>query len=173
LNRSGRPHPKLQVRAALEHRPQYRNERSTILDGPLPPTDLAVSFLAVLGGLPPGSVSADWVTRYGSGRVMRAFHLTCQKAGGSSPPSAPPKSQVKGDRGPDTTTLRAQLPDQAAPWELILPIIGLGLELVELRPLRSECDDNAAPGPAPPMARLNRGSEKALPTALGCRGPEG
>jgi len=27
-----------------------------------------VSFLVVLGGLPPGSVPAGWVTRYGSGR---------------------------------------------------------------------------------------------------------
>ena len=35
--------------------------------------------------------------------------------------------------GPGVTTLRAQLPDQAALWGLIQRIVGLGLELVELR----------------------------------------
>lgn len=34
--------------------------------------------------------------------------------------------------GPGVTTLRAQLPDQAALWGLIQRIVGLGLELVEL-----------------------------------------
>jgi hypothetical protein len=34
--------------------------------------------------------------------------------------------------GSGTTTLRAQLPDQAALWELLQRIIGLGLELVDL-----------------------------------------
>ncbi|HEX4396204.1 MAG TPA: hypothetical protein VH136_01090 [Trebonia sp.] len=34
--------------------------------------------------------------------------------------------------GPHSTTLRAQLPDQAALWGLIQRIVGLGLEVVEL-----------------------------------------
>jgi hypothetical protein len=34
--------------------------------------------------------------------------------------------------GPGSTTLRTQLPDQAALWGLILRIIGLGLEVVDL-----------------------------------------
>jgi hypothetical protein len=34
--------------------------------------------------------------------------------------------------GPGSTTLRAQVPDQAALWGLILRIIGLGLEVVDL-----------------------------------------
>jgi hypothetical protein len=34
--------------------------------------------------------------------------------------------------GPGTTTLRAQLPDQAALWGLVQRISGLGLELVDL-----------------------------------------
>ena len=35
--------------------------------------------------------------------------------------------------GPDTTTLRAELPDQAALCGLVLRVIGLGLEVVHLR----------------------------------------
>jgi hypothetical protein len=34
--------------------------------------------------------------------------------------------------GPSTTTLGAQLPDQAALWGLVQRIIGLGLEVVDL-----------------------------------------
>jgi hypothetical protein len=34
--------------------------------------------------------------------------------------------------GPGTTTLRAQLPDQAALWGLLQRIMGLGLEVVDL-----------------------------------------
>lgn len=34
--------------------------------------------------------------------------------------------------GPGTTTLRAQLPDQAALWGLMQRIMGLGLEVVDL-----------------------------------------
>jgi hypothetical protein len=34
--------------------------------------------------------------------------------------------------GPGTTTLRAQLPDQAALWGLVQRIISLGLEVVDL-----------------------------------------
>jgi hypothetical protein len=34
--------------------------------------------------------------------------------------------------GPDTTTLRAHLPDQGALWGIVQRIIGLGLEVVEL-----------------------------------------
>jgi len=34
--------------------------------------------------------------------------------------------------GPGTTTLHAQLPDQAALWGLVQRIIGLGLEVVDL-----------------------------------------
>jgi hypothetical protein len=34
--------------------------------------------------------------------------------------------------GPGTTTLRAELPDQAALWGLIQRIIGLGLEVMDL-----------------------------------------
>ena len=34
--------------------------------------------------------------------------------------------------GPGSTTLRAQLPDQAALWGLVLRIIGLGLDVVDL-----------------------------------------
>jgi len=35
--------------------------------------------------------------------------------------------------GPGMTTLRTQLPDQAALWGLVQRIIGLGLEVVDLR----------------------------------------
>ena len=40
--------------------------------------------------------------------------------------------------GPGTTTLRAELPDQAALWELVQRITGLGLEVVYLRLLAPE-----------------------------------
>jgi hypothetical protein len=40
--------------------------------------------------------------------------------------------------GPGTTTLRAQLPDQAALWGLVKRITGLGLEVVELHLLAPE-----------------------------------
>ena len=40
--------------------------------------------------------------------------------------------------GPGTTTLRAELPDQAALWGLVQRITGLGLELVYLRLLAPE-----------------------------------
>ena len=43
--------------------------------------------------------------------------------------------------GPDTTTLRAELPDQAALCGLMMRITGLGLEVVDLH--------LAAPAPAP------------------------
>ena len=45
--------------------------------------------------------------------------------------------------GPDTTTLRAELPDQAALCGLMLRITGLGLEVVHL--------DLVAPPPAPSL----------------------
>jgi hypothetical protein len=35
--------------------------------------------------------------------------------------------------GPDTTTLRAELPDQGALWGIVQRIIGLGLEVIHLR----------------------------------------
>jgi hypothetical protein len=40
--------------------------------------------------------------------------------------------------GPDTTTLRAQVPDQAALWGLVQRIIGLGLEVVNLHLVKSQ-----------------------------------
>jgi hypothetical protein len=40
--------------------------------------------------------------------------------------------------GPGTTTLRARLADQAALWGLVQRIIGLGLEVVELRLVTSK-----------------------------------
>jgi hypothetical protein len=40
--------------------------------------------------------------------------------------------------GPGTTTLRAQLPDQAALWGLVQRIIGLGLEVVDLHLVAAE-----------------------------------
>ena len=40
--------------------------------------------------------------------------------------------------GPGTTTLRAQLPDQAALWGLVQRIAGLGLEVVDLHLLAPE-----------------------------------
>lgn len=46
--------------------------------------------------------------------------------------------------GSGTTTLRAQLPDQAALWGLILRIISLGLEVVDLHLFSPGGDDNAA-----------------------------
>ena len=45
--------------------------------------------------------------------------------------------------GPDTTTLRAELPDQAALCGLMLRITGLGLEVVDLHLV--------APPPAPSL----------------------
>ena len=35
--------------------------------------------------------------------------------------------------GADTTTLRAELPDQGALWGIVQRIIGLGLEVIHLR----------------------------------------
>jgi hypothetical protein len=43
--------------------------------------------------------------------------------------------------GPDTTTLRADLPDQGALWGIVQWIIGLGLEVIHPRLV--------APSPAP------------------------
>ena len=40
--------------------------------------------------------------------------------------------------GPDTTTLRAHLPDQGALWGLVQRVIGLGLEVVDLHLVRSQ-----------------------------------
>ena len=40
--------------------------------------------------------------------------------------------------GPDTTTLRAEVPDQAALWGLLQRIMGLGLELVRVQLVASE-----------------------------------
>jgi hypothetical protein len=40
--------------------------------------------------------------------------------------------------GPGTTTLSAELPDQAALWGLVLRIIGLGLEVLELHRVAPE-----------------------------------
>ena len=55
--------------------------------------------------------------------------------------------------GPDTTTLRAELPDQAALCGLVLRITGLGLEVVNLNrvapsPAPSPVTGTSAPGPA-------------------------
>jgi hypothetical protein len=63
--------------------------------------------------------------------------------------------------GSDTTTLRAQLPDQAALWGLILRIISLGLEVVDLHLFSPGGDDNVAlavlpeawPHPLPVLGR--------------------
>ena len=52
--------------------------------------------------------------------------------------------------GPDTTTLRAELPDQAALCGLVLRITGLGLELVHLHMV--------APPPAQPGSPSSRPS---------------
>ena len=40
--------------------------------------------------------------------------------------------------GPGTTTLRAELPDQAALWGLVQRIIGFGLEVVDLHLVAQE-----------------------------------
>ena len=55
--------------------------------------------------------------------------------------------------GPDTTTLRAELPDQAALCGLVLRITGLGLEVVRLHlvvpsPAPSPVTGTSWPGPA-------------------------
>ena len=47
--------------------------------------------------------------------------------------------------GPNTTTLRAQLPDQGALWGIVQRIIGLGLEVVDLHLV--------TPSPAPSQER--------------------
>jgi hypothetical protein len=39
--------------------------------------------------------------------------------------------------GPDTTTLRADLPDQGALWGLVQRIMDLGLDLVDLHQVTS------------------------------------
>ena len=43
--------------------------------------------------------------------------------------------------GPDTTTLRAELPDQAALSGLVLRITGLGLELIDVHLLTPPAKD--------------------------------
>ena len=43
--------------------------------------------------------------------------------------------------GPRTTTLRAELPDQAALCGLVVRIIGLGLELIDLHLVAPAADD--------------------------------
>ena len=55
--------------------------------------------------------------------------------------------------GPDTTTLRAELPDQAALCGLVLRITGLGLQVVHLHlvdpsPAPSPVTGTSRPGPA-------------------------
>ena len=42
--------------------------------------------------------------------------------------------------GPDTTTLRAELPDQAALSGLVLRITGLGLEVIDLHLMASPAE---------------------------------
>jgi hypothetical protein len=43
--------------------------------------------------------------------------------------------------GPDTTTLRAELPDQAALSGLVLRITGLGLELIDMHVVAPPAED--------------------------------
>jgi hypothetical protein len=43
--------------------------------------------------------------------------------------------------GPDTTTLRAELPDQAALSGLVLRITGLGLELIDMHVVALPAED--------------------------------
>lgn len=45
--------------------------------------------------------------------------------------------------GPDTTTLRAELPDQAALCGLVQRIVGLGLEIIHILTLSLSHDDNS------------------------------
>jgi len=40
--------------------------------------------------------------------------------------------------GPDMTTLRAEVPDQAALWALMQRVMGLGLEMVHVHLVASE-----------------------------------
>ena len=42
--------------------------------------------------------------------------------------------------GPDTTTLRAELPDQAALSGLVLRITGLGLEVIDMHLVTSPAE---------------------------------
>jgi hypothetical protein len=51
--------------------------------------------------------------------------------------------------GQGTTTLRAQLPDQAAMWGLLQRIIGLGLDVVELHLMTSGSREYAAQAQRP------------------------
>ena len=56
--------------------------------------------------------------------------------------------------GEDTTTLRAQLPDQAALWGLLQRVMGFGLTLIELRlvAIPSSTSGDGSAGPGSPVA---------------------
>ena len=56
--------------------------------------------------------------------------------------------------GEDTTTLRAELPDQAALWGLLQRVMGFGLKLIELRLV-------AIPSPASGDGSAGQGSPVA------------
>jgi hypothetical protein len=56
--------------------------------------------------------------------------------------------------GQDTTTLRAELPDQAALWGLLQRVMGFGLKLIELHVV-------AVPSPTSGDGSASRGSPAA------------
>jgi hypothetical protein len=60
------------------------------------------------------------------------------------------RSHEPGGAGEDTTTLRVELPDQAALWGLLQRMMDFGLKLIELRlvavPSATSGDGSAGPG---------------------------
>jgi hypothetical protein len=63
-------------------------------------------------------------------------------AGAASPTLRAEFDDCEVNIGPGTTTLRAELPDQAALTGLVLRITGLGLEVIDMHLVTSPADDS-------------------------------
>jgi hypothetical protein len=69
----------------------------------------------------------------------RTYEITFAGQAGSALRAASDDCEVTA--GPRTTTLRAELPDQAALTGLVLRITGLGLDLIDLHLAATAADD--------------------------------
>jgi hypothetical protein len=99
------------------------------------------SLLRMTPTQPPGRLMRTWISRLTvtlRGVMLvrsRTYEITF--TGQAGPVTRAEFDDCTVIVGPDTTTLRAQLPDQGALWGLVQRIIGLGLEVVELHLVRS------------------------------------